>query len=206
MGGGGSIQGMNNSLNNNKKLLRKKSLFKKERSFLNLKRAYFKAAEGEINVRNATKEQLAAIRKKVLNQRRRENRILTAIASSVILLTSFLLYPHISAAVKNPPSTNNAEQVHSAQDTEDFNFYISEGDKYLKQSKWHNAVFQYKKAVELFPSEYDGMYRLAYAQVYRCRNTGVNCISGRELVDKLLKSYPDKKELIDLKIVLEFEE
>ena len=53
MGGGGSIQGMSNSLKINRQMLRKKTYFSKERSFLNRKREFHKAA-GIIDLKTAT--------------------------------------------------------------------------------------------------------------------------------------------------------
>ncbi|WP_121666182.1 hypothetical protein [Mesonia aquimarina] len=73
MPGGGSIQGMRNSLSNNKKLLRSKSYFKKERSFLSIKAEYLKAAGGKIAFKKASKEDILKIRKKIIRQKRKEN-------------------------------------------------------------------------------------------------------------------------------------
>ena len=53
MPGGGSIQGMINSLSNNKKLLRSKRFFHKEKTFLSLKQEYLKAADGKIDFKKA---------------------------------------------------------------------------------------------------------------------------------------------------------
>ena len=75
MGGGGSIQGMISSLNNNRKLLRKKRLFRPKKTFLNIKNEYLKSAEGELNLKKATKKQLHEIRVKIL-KRRKQNTLL----------------------------------------------------------------------------------------------------------------------------------
>ncbi len=73
MGGGGSIQGMITSLKNNRKLLRKKRLFRPEKTFLRIKKEYIKSAEGELNLKNATGRQLRDIRVKVLKRRKKMN-------------------------------------------------------------------------------------------------------------------------------------
>lgn len=73
------------------------------------------------------------------------------------------------------------------QEKDDFHtFLISDGDDYMENGKWHNAIFQYKKALELFPNNYDAKYRLGYAYTYRCRNEGKECIKGTEYLDKLI--------------------
>ncbi|MGS2765187.1 hypothetical protein [Sinomicrobium sp. M5D2P9] len=76
MSGGGSIQGMINSLKNNKKLLRSKSLFSKEKTFLNIKKEYLKAAGGNLDFKKASKEDITRIRKSVLKERKKDNIIL----------------------------------------------------------------------------------------------------------------------------------
>lgn len=65
MGGGFSAQGMITSLSNNKKLLRRQSIFKPEQTFLHAKQQYLKNASGDFNFKTATKEELAAIRSKI---------------------------------------------------------------------------------------------------------------------------------------------
>ncbi|MEN8125418.1 MAG: hypothetical protein ABFR32_09845 [Bacteroidota bacterium] len=73
MGGEGSILHMITSLRNNRSLLRKKSMFKKDRSFLSVKKEYYKASKGKIASKKLSKEELLLIRKKVIKKRRREN-------------------------------------------------------------------------------------------------------------------------------------
>ena len=89
MGGEGSIQGMITSLKNNKKLLRTKRLFKKEKTFLSLKKDYFKASNGVFDFKKISKEELLEIRKKVLKERKKEDLIFATIAITII---SILIY------------------------------------------------------------------------------------------------------------------
>ncbi len=69
---GGSVQAMVTSLKNNAMLLRKRSIFKRERSFLNLKDAYFKASKGTILSQILSSEELKAIRTKVIALQKKE--------------------------------------------------------------------------------------------------------------------------------------
>lgn len=66
MGGKGSIEDMITTLRNNKKPLRSKRMFKKERSFLNLKQKYFQAFDGGITFKKASNEDLLKIRPKIV--------------------------------------------------------------------------------------------------------------------------------------------
>jgi hypothetical protein len=69
---GGSVQAMVTSIKNNAMLLRKRSIFKRERSFLNLKDAYFKASKGTILSQILSSEELKAIRTKVIALQKKE--------------------------------------------------------------------------------------------------------------------------------------
>lgn len=82
---------------------------------------------------------------------------------------------------------------------------IEDGDKWLTKMKWHNAVFQYEKALEIFPKEYDINYRLTYALCLRCEADFTNCKEAKNKLEKLLLQYPNKSELIELKKMLEYE-
>jgi len=55
---------MNTSLSNNKKLLKSKRLFHKERTFLSVKKEYLKASNGKLNFKTASKKELLELRKK----------------------------------------------------------------------------------------------------------------------------------------------
>ncbi len=202
MGGGGSIQGFNDSLKNNRKLLRKSSFFPKERSFLNPKREYYKAAGGVESLRNASKEELLEIRKTIRNKRKIENIIMIVLFVIVTILTIYLMRDffkenenYISAEDKKALELKNKE----------FSFFITDGDNYLEKGQWHNAVFQYNKALELFPTNYDASYRVAYALSYWCRNEKLNCKLAADKVQELLAEYPNKQELIELEQILIFE-
>ena len=34
-----------------------------------------------------------------------------------------------------------------------YNYYINNGDKWLKQNNWHNAIYQYLQAEQVFPTD-----------------------------------------------------
>ena len=54
----------------------------------------------------------------------------------------------------------------------DYLFFIRDGDKYIEEEKWHNAIFQYTEALKLFPKEFDANYRLSLAYSYSCSYEG----------------------------------
>lgn len=73
MGGEGSMQHMITTLRNNSKLLRRKGMFQRQRSFRSIKREYQIASEGINTSKKLSKEELLQIRNRVIENRRREN-------------------------------------------------------------------------------------------------------------------------------------
>ena len=73
MGGEGSIQGMIVILRNNKKLLRKRNPFRRGKGFERLHDDYRKFSQGQIETKTVTKSQLREIRRKVVQENRKEN-------------------------------------------------------------------------------------------------------------------------------------
>ena len=202
MGGGGSIQGMITSLKNNRKLLRKKRLFRPEKTFLRIKKEYIKSAKGELNLKNATGRQLRDIRVKVLKRRKKNEFVRIVIFISFISVFSLIAYDYIKSS-KALNELNEKRELKLKSDQ--YYSLIAEGDEWLKTRKWHNAIFQYKKALVIFPNDYSIHYRLANAYCLRCEDEFKDCNKAKKLLDKLMNQFPDKLELLKLKKILEFE-
>ena len=194
LGGGGKGQDMLNSIRNNKNLLRKKNIFKRERTFLQIKKEYLKATKGEIELKKATKRELAIVRQRVINESRKETSISAAIAIVVLCFFSYLSVQ----LFKSPPVDNSFDIQKEREKHQDFLFYISDGDKWFKKQKWHNAIFQYKKALELYPNDYGPSYRLALAYFYQCKSENEGCDECKILLIRLLKAKPNDPDLIEL--------
>ena len=63
----------------------------------------------------------------------------------------------------------------------------------------HNAIFQYARASQIFPNEYDVQYRLALAYTYQCQYTNKECKHADSLVNRLLIHFPDKEKVKGLR-------
>ena len=85
LGGGCGAVAMIQSLRNNKKLLRKKSLFKHDAIFLGTNKENYKATQGKVKEKKATPEQLREIREKTITGNKRSNRRNLLIAFTIIL-------------------------------------------------------------------------------------------------------------------------
>jgi tetratricopeptide (TPR) repeat protein len=196
LAGGGSIQGMIISLRNNKNLLRPK------RSFLNQRKEFLKAAKGEVNFRKASKEELELFRKKIYKERKRQRKIDIAIWSGVGVI---LLFATILLTKTMTEEIRDSEKERFKIQMNDYLKLIEYGDEWLTERRWHNAIFTYKKALEIFPKEYDINYRLTYALCLRCEADFINCKEAKTKLDKLLLQYPNRNELLELRKILNYE-
>lgn len=199
MGGEGSMKAMSDSLKANRKLRRKKSFFSRENAYQKRKVEYLRAAKGVANIKTASKEELANIRRKYTRQK-----IKKILFVSIFYTLAFVSLGYISFQMiqKSKKQDSQIEQKILEEKIAKTSFYISDGDKQLEKGHWHNAIFQYKKALEILPNDYDLQYRLTYAYVFQCRNTKKDCAIANEKVSKLLTFFPEKKDLIELQNVL----
>ncbi|GGG44734.1 hypothetical protein [Bizionia arctica] len=203
MGGGGSIQGMITSLNNNKKLLRSKRFFKKERTFMSLKKEYFKAAQGELNFKEASKEDLLRIRVKIVKKRKKEN--LAIVISALIVISIFSYFAFILVEKHNLSSKNLQLREFRKKEIK-FLALIDDGDEWFKKGKWQHSIYFYEEAKVIFPKNYDINYRLIRTYSFQCENQYKNCHTAKELLDQLFLIFPNKeKELSEIKKQLIYE-
>ncbi|MCF8371746.1 MAG: tetratricopeptide repeat protein [Bacteroidales bacterium] len=199
-GGAGHILDMIIRLRNNKAMLRKKSMFKKEKSFLNLNNDDFPTSKGKIRIVSATKEQLDKIRI-VAREDQRKFRLAFLLVVSTTLVLLIILLNTYNNATRKPTEENMLEMENDIQLKKklDFDFFISDGDRWFTQGQWHNAIFQYKKALEVFPNDYDASFRLARTYTYCCEREKENCKEAVQLIDKLLLAFPEDSNIVDLK-------
>lgn len=203
MGGGGSIQGMNTSLSNNKKLLRSKRLFKKEKTFLNVKKEYLKASKGKLNFKTTSKEELLELRKKILKERKKERSIFILIGLTVI---GFFIYFSFNLFQQNDNVLTDSQSLELKERKKKYLLYIADGDEYFQNSEWHHSIYYYKKAKEFSPKNYDINYRLVRSYSYHCKNELKNCLEAKELLNELFLISPDKEnQLLKIKSILEYE-
>ncbi len=194
LGAGGSIQGMINSLKANKALLKRNTKFTRKQKYFDYKLEYLKASEGIVELKKASPEQLKQIRRKLFKQRKERRRkfiIGYVISIPIVVLVFFSCYKVISELNQvSPYLIKETSAIELAkQKTDKFNFYMTDGESWLKKNKWHNATFQYKRAVELFPNNFNANYKLAIAYSYQCKYEGRNCIEGKSYFIKILEEF-----------------
>jgi len=192
MGGEGSIQSMITILRNNKSLLRKKSIFRRETGFARLREEYRYYTEGRIDSKPISEKELSKIRDKIKKQNRRHNFRLALLATSFFIVAigfTIKIYNNLNdyqTVIDNKVSKNN---------TKKYLFYLADGDKFLEKGEFHNAIFQYLLAKEIYPAEYNVNYRLVLAYGGKCRYEQSGCIEGSKILENLKLQFTEKKEL-----------
>ena len=190
LGGFGSIQAMRDALRTNKALLGERiKYFDRGSDFADIKRAYQKARKGKTSKKEISKEELAEIRNRVIQMRRRDQFIKLSVLGSILLLICLAGYLNRDLLI---PDTNSQTIVttDSIEKKERFLYCIEDGDKWLKKNGWHNAIFQYEEALRLSPENTSVKKRLAIAYTYRCRATKVDCEKAKTSIEELINSEP----------------
>lgn len=95
--------------------------------------------------------------------------------------------------LKNQLPIKNEKYLHNLQ----------EGDKWIEQKHWGNAIYYYTNATELFPEDFDANYRLVLAYSNNCKYNNLYCRQGNKLNLRLLKYFPKNHKLVTLKNIFE---
>lgn len=193
MGGGGSIQGMITALRNNKNLLSKrKSMYDK------------KSAQKTSGIKKglncnieATEEQLLEIRLRIQKRNKRKK-----IINSLIITISVLFVLYFSFLNSKKEVLIKSSVIETKTDKDFYKDYIQYGDTWLEEKKWNAAIYNYQKAVNLYPENFDANYRLALAYAYSCVHVSKHCDSGNVLIKKLMISHGEKNDILYLEAIL----
>lgn len=192
MAGESSILNMIITLRNNRNQLRSKSAYK-NKSYFQTKSDYRKYGGGISDLKKATPEQLSAIRIKIKNRRKKEITLKLMIYLFLFMTISWLGVLGVNCSfsgLEDIESTKEKQEVEA-----DFNFYWEDGNTYFQNGKWHNAAFQYEKALEIHPDNFPVNVRLATALTYQCEEKEIHCEKAFLLLDRLLKSHPNHQGL-----------
>jgi cell division protein FtsL len=201
--GGSSVQGMIDALRNNQKLLRGKRLFYKERSFMHLRREYLNSFEGKLKQSNISKEELLSIRKKIIYKRRKQ------FFYHLSLIVCILCIATLSVAnvfKRDKIAEENQLFIENKHKEKKFNQLIKNGDEWFEKGKWHNSIFYYKKARDIFPDNFEINFRLLNSYGFLCEFEFKNCNDVQVLLNQIILKYPEREnELTAIKKQLESE-
>ncbi len=207
MSGGGHMMALTQRLRENRKLLRRKKTFDKEEGFLAGQKKFHKAPKGKVVSKKICAVKLQKIGLAVRRRTKKQWKYFLGTLSIALLALSivrnFAINAWNSGAFNPYPLYSEAEQFknHEEKRKADYLFFITDGHRYIQEKHWNNAIFQYRKACELYPHEYDANLRLATAYSYKCMNEGLDCTTGQLWIEKLLSQQPNNTDLKEIGIV-----
>jgi len=199
MAGEGSMQHMRNVLKANKALLDKRiNMFERGRRFSEIRKEYQTVSKGKITEKTISKTELALIRAEILGLRKIERRKAMTLWLLILSLVFTFGYVNRDIFTYSNPSQNEATKTELLNKRTKFRAYIEDADYWLRQNRWHNAIFQYEAAQRLFPKELLVKNRLAVAYIYRCRGENVDCDKAKAMIDELLEIEGENVSLHEL--------
>lgn len=201
-GGAGTILDMIMRLRANKNLLRRRSLFKKNKSFFDEDKDDFKTPHTELIFKTISEEELENIKRQNAAHRRSSRRKMIFV---YLVFAPFAFYAAVmayQAIQKDYSLEKKIEQEKVEQEAkvreENYEYFLKDGDKWLYQNHYRNAIYQYKKALEVMPSDFTAKFHLATAYAYSCQVDQIFCYEAEKLIRELMKIYPESKELQNL--------
>ncbi|MEM6725739.1 MAG: hypothetical protein AAF598_16990 [Bacteroidota bacterium] len=200
-----SIQGMINAYKNNVKHIRKRVRFKglkQKETFLNKESSDFKIEPKALQFRTGTPEEIAASRAAIRAHFKRQGIIaliflFIGLASTAIIANHFF---HLRQRIKEiPPELIVNDPTPYKERLEKFHYYLQDGDEWYRGKLYHNAAFQYRRAVELFPENENALLKLTQASLFACQLEDRHCASIPDLLKDLAQLEIDPGQLMTLK-------
>jgi len=199
-GGASTVLDMIMRLRSNNRMLRKTNLFKKGESFFEKRKNGVRSPSRKLIFKTSTTEQLIEIRKQMAKSRRKERLVVCGLFILAVSLVYLLVTSLDPFSSKNPYQEELArkQRLEEKVQLDNYKFYLEDGDQWSYQNHWNNAIFQYKKALEIFPHDFAANYRLSLAYVFSCRDTKENCQIAEKMIDQLIETYPENPDVQQL--------
>ena len=75
---------------------------------------------------------------------------------------------------------------------EDFELYFTKAEEHINHKAWKNAEFSIRKAITIYPENFDAQYTFAKILGYQCKETHTGCNRVEEQFKLLLERYPNQ--------------
>ncbi len=128
----GRLQSMGSILRNNRNLLRKRGVLKKDSSFLSTRKEYLKAANDIIDFKNISNEELQLLREKVIKNKKTESLrvwfISLAIAVPIIVFGFYISYEFIENKNRNLHDKYLQNEKELNKKFDNYYYLINSGD------------------------------------------------------------------------------
>lgn len=197
MSWGGSARAANDSLKNIRRILGKRlGLFSKEKRYSQTKQLLVNYTGGISQLGKLDPEERKKIKETIRKKQRVDNYVTLLIS---LIIAPLLIWGVISFIGEKPIDANSNNQSQHLKLEKKYLKYLMYGDTWMEDKKWDPAIQMYKKALKIYPSSYDGTYRLVLAYSYKCKKMKYDCHLGLSILDSLKLQHPKKrKELMIL--------
>ncbi len=186
MAGEGFARHGSTSLQENRRLLNRKKLFEKERSFLNLKNQVFHQNSNGILSKNLTKQERKRYRNKTIRSYAKDEFYTRMIAMfGAVLFLVIILSLYIRTGRHEITIKENKQKYEITEKRNSYNYYITSGNEWYDQKKFYNAAFQYRLALEVFPEDSLAREKLIQAYDSNCFYDNRNCGKSEALMNSL---------------------
>ena len=194
---GGSAQAANQSLRYNRSLRRGHKTFEKLKEQYENRIEYHQKAHHK----DVSPEDLARIKAevKVWAQKRRRKQNLVLAASIILLFGAMYFVYYANQPDYKFRQVNHVlfEKRHQNQIHKKFSFYADDAQFMMTQEKYHNANFQYQKAIDLVPGNTSANVGLIFSLSKLCIEEERRCNEVEMVFKKSYTRVEDKDLFLD---------
>ncbi len=188
----GAHGSLKNVLSNNKTLLRKKSLFKKEGLFIGQNKYDQKSSKGDFDFNKVSEKELEFIKRNIQKKSKSDNlklKIAMFFLIAIGVFFSFLYFQNLKINQAN--QAIKEREIYIEKHIDRFSYLLKDGDNWLKKGKYYNAIFQYQLAIKIFPQDSVAKHKLLKAYKLMCLNFKKDCEKKYRLQKELKKNNPN---------------
>ena len=194
----GAMSQLNKSIENNRKLLRKKNRFKKERRFMFIDPTSYKWKTFKLSSKKVSPAVLSQIQLEAEYIKRKEQIVISLailISMATVLYFVYTVYKSDQAYMATVDN-----KIELTKDQKLYRKYMKKGDGWLREDKFNAAIYYYDKAQAIYPNDYDIEYKILYTYCLQCKKEKTNCKKATELIDSVYKAHPEKiEDMVNLK-------
>jgi len=191
-GGAGSIMDMIARLRNNRNLLRKKSVFNKDKGYFENERMDVKSKAKGLHFKKASEAELKIFRKKLKTEKRKDGIITFLVATAIATFLSLIVVIIYKNEKKEFSKINEQREKDIFLDKkENYTCYLNEGNEWLSKKNWYMAKLSFHEALKYFPDDYVANLCLAQSYTFICKENNRDCQLAIEKLNYLIKMFPD---------------
>ena len=175
-GGLGPVLHMINTLRSNRELLKRPTRFNKRgKHFFDKDREdYLTGPKGKINIQPVSKEKLEEYKARNKKERVKEKKRLVILSIITFIILSIVSAQIIISSIKEHQKMitlkENQKKVLNNEIKKKYQFFLNDGDKWLNERNYYNAIFQYKLAIKTGFNDKEAQERLMYTYCLQCQN------------------------------------